>query len=129
MDVVVPFRGEAARLDELRAGLARLQLQPGDSVVVVDNTPGHGPAALEEEGVVHAAAIETPAFARNRGAERGSAEWLVFVDADTEPFPDLLDRYFDPSPGERTALLAGGVVDEEVPAERPPRRATPTCAG
>ena len=122
MDVVVPFRGEAARLDELRAGLARMQLRSGDSVVVVDNTPGRGPIGLTEEGgvtVVHAAEVETPAFARNRGAERGSADWLVFFDADTEPLPDLLDRYFDPPPGERTALLAGGVVDEEVPADAP----------
>ena len=120
--MVVPFRGEAARLDELRAGLARLRLRSGDSVVVVDNTPGRGPTGFREEGgvtIVQAAEVETPAFARNRGAERGSADWLVFFDADTEPSPDLLDRYFDPSPGERTALLAGGVVDQEVPADAP----------
>ena len=40
----------------------------------------------------------------------------MFIDADTEPAEDLLDRYFDPPPAERTGLLAGGVRDQPVPA-------------
>jgi GT2 family glycosyltransferase len=51
---------------------------------------------------------------------RGGAEWLVFLDADVVPPPDLLDRYFDPPPDERTALIAGGVADEAVPANGRP---------
>jgi GT2 family glycosyltransferase len=39
------------------------------------------------------------------------AEWLVFLDADTRPVPGLLDRYLDPPPGPRVAVLAGGVRD------------------
>lgn len=119
MDVVVPFRGTAAEREALRAALADLQLRPGDSLVVVDNTPG----AVASGGPVrvHAAAdVATPGYARNRGAALGEAEWLVFFDADTVPAPDLLDRYFDPAPSERTALLAGGVVDEPVPPRAPP---------
>ena len=65
--------------------------------------------------MIHAADLATPGFARNRGAAAGSADWLVFIDADTAPPPDLLDRYFDPPPAERTGLLGGGVLDEEVP--------------
>jgi GT2 family glycosyltransferase len=115
VDVVVPFRGEPAHLAEVRARLARLPLQPGDSIVVVDNTPRR--AAAPSDGavrVIQGSEIPTPAFARNRGVAEGSAEWLVFVDADTSPSPDLLDRYFDPPPGDRTALLGGGVLDERV---------------
>lgn len=112
VDVVVPFRGGAADLKALRRRLAGLSLGDGDSVLVVDNTPAPAPAEADGVPVLHAAERSTPGYARNRGAERGSAEWLVFVDADTVPPPDLLDRFFDPPPQERTALLGGGVVDQ-----------------
>jgi GT2 family glycosyltransferase len=120
VDVVVPFRGSQRELQELRARLARLQLGPGDTILVVDNTPGRdrrdlpGPVAVH-----HAAARSTPGYARNRGAEHGTAEWLVFIDADTDPVPDLLHRYFDPPPAAETVLLAGGVIDELVPISAP----------
>jgi GT2 family glycosyltransferase len=121
VDVVVPYRGGAAGLEDLRGRLAELRLQPGDSILVVDNTPRRAPI---EPGagvpVIQAAETATPGFARNRGVERGRAEWLVFFDADTEPLPGLLDRYFDPPPGPRIGLVAGGVVDEEVPPDAPP---------
>jgi glycosyltransferase involved in cell wall biosynthesis len=116
--VVVPFKGSPAELEELRVRLARLELRREDSIVVVDNTPGHGPS----EGrvpVLSAAEVATPGFARNRGAARGQGDWLVFLDADVVPSPDLLDRYFEPPPDERTAILAGGVLDEEVPPTGP----------
>ena len=119
VDVVVPFRGSPAELSELRDRLARLALSEGDTIVVVDNTPASNPVGAGAVPVLHAAELATPAFARNRGAERGRADWLVFVDADVVPPPDLLDRYFDPPPGERTALLAGGVKDQPVPKNAP----------
>jgi len=88
VDVVVPFRGDPAD----RPRLDGLELQEGDTLVVEHNhvSPGYG---------------------RNRGAARGSGEWLVFLDADVEPAPDLLDRYFDPAPEAGTGLLAGAVED------------------
>ena len=116
MDVVVPFRGTPAALEELRSALACLELRDGDSLTIVDNDAR--PRAPVGE-VLHAPELQTPGYARNRGAERGSGEWLVFLDADAVPAPDLFDRYFEPSPGERTALLAGGIRDEEVPPGGP----------
>lgn len=118
VDVVVPFRGEARQLDTLLARLEGLELGPGDSVTVVDNTPG--PVSPPREGPVRTVAapeLQTPGFARNRGAGGGGAEWLVFFDADVVAPPALLDRYFDPPPAERTGILAGGVRDQ---APEPP---------
>jgi mycofactocin glycosyltransferase len=119
VDVVVPFRGSPAELGEVRERLTALRLRDGDSVVVVDNTPGHG-SSDGPVPVVGAAEVETPAYARNRGAAEGKADWIVFIDADAVPAEDLLDRYFDPPPRERTGLLAGGVLDQAVPRDARP---------
>lgn len=110
VDVVVPFRGERTVLDALSKRLAAVALGPGDTLTIVDNTPGRGSGT--EGNIVRESALGTPAYARNRGAERGEAEWLVFLDADVTPPLDLLDRYFDPRPRERSAVLAGGLRDE-----------------
>lgn len=118
-DVVVPFRGPIEELEDLRARLGRLKLREGDSVVVVDNTPGRDTAPAGDVPVIHASDRQTPSYARNRGVERGRAPWLVFVDADVVPVPDLLDRYFESPPGDGTALLAGGISDEAVPPDGP----------
>jgi GT2 family glycosyltransferase len=120
VDVVVPFLGPRQELRELRARLAALRLRAGDSVLVVDNTPRAGAPEPGPVPVLNADERQTPGYARNRGAAEGRAPWLVFLDADTEPSPDLLDRYFEPFPTEATALLGGGVRDEPVPAGAPP---------
>jgi GT2 family glycosyltransferase len=115
VDVVVPFKGDTGQLDDLTGRLARLELRDGDSLLIVDNTPGQ-----IRDGTLHAPEIHTPAYARNRGAAEGSAEWLLFLDADVTPAPDLLDRYFEVAPADDTGLLAGGIVDEPVLPGGPP---------
>ena len=117
--MVVPFTGSPAEREELRDRLGRLELRQGDSLVVVDNTPGR-PTADGPVPVLAASELRTPGYARNRGSELGNADWLLFLDADVVPPPDLLERYFDPAPEARTAVLAGGVVDEPVPRGAPP---------
>ncbi len=97
--------------------LAGLDLEPGDSVTVADNRPG----ARDADGVggvrvLGAGERQTSYHARNRAAAQGSADWLVFLDADVLAPADLLARYFEPPPGRRVGILAGAVVDEE-PAE------------
>jgi mycofactocin glycosyltransferase len=122
VDVVVPFAGSRSELWAVCERMAALRLGPEDSLLVVDNTPRRGADAGDAAGVtvVPAAGRRTPGFARNQGAARGTAEWIVFIDADAVPERELLDRYFDPPPGARTALIGGGVLDEPVPQSGPP---------
>jgi len=119
VDVVVPFAGSAERLRELAGRLRRLELEPGDTLLVVDNNAR--PCAVPPDGpqVLWAGERPTPAHARNRGTAAGGAEWVVFLDADVIPEPGLLDRLFDPPPAGRTALLAGDIADAEVPPGGP----------
>ena len=121
VDVVIPFLGSRDELEATQRRLEALRLRAGDSLTVADNTPASN-RRLDSGGwvrVLQAADRRTPGFARNRAAARGDAEWLVFLDADVVPSPDLLDRYFAPPPGPRTALVGGGVIDEEVSPEAP----------
>src|SRR5690348_7488096 len=106
VDVVVPFRGSAARRSEV---VERMRAVVGerDTLTVVDNGPER-PVAPEPE-VLHAPQQQSSYFARNRGARRGSAPWIVFLDADVLPAADLLDRYFEPPPDERIGQLGGGM--------------------
>lgn len=119
--MVVPFRGSREELAQLAATLTRIRLRPGDTLLIVDNTRG-GEARSDAATVprLTAANRQTPGYARNRGAEVGDGDWLVFLDADTVPSEDLLDAYFEPPPGQRTAVLGGGIRDEPVPRGGPP---------
>jgi GT2 family glycosyltransferase len=131
VDVVVPFSGPAAALRELQARIERVRRRPGDTLLIVDNTPrrdgievaGTAQGARETIPVLRDSGRRTPGYARNRGSAVGSAEWIVFFDADTDPSDDLLDRYFEPEPGDATGLMGGGIRDEPVaPDGRPAAR-------
>jgi GT2 family glycosyltransferase len=113
VDVVIPVAGDVTGvLSRARA----LTLRDGDTLTVVDNRG----ASVDEPEVLVATAVRTSYFARNAGAARGSAPWLLFLDADVHAPPDLLDRLFASEPGERTAILAGAVIDEPAGPGAPP---------
>lgn len=110
--VIVPFIGPDVALTACLEALGGLALRPGDEILVADNRPQPGaPAPAGGVHVIRAAGVRAAGFARNRAAAVAHGEWLVFLDADTRPAPDLLDRYFDPPPGPDTAVLAGGIRD------------------
>lgn len=110
VDVVVPVAATADGVRAIAARMRGLDLRDGDTLTVVDNR-GVG---LDEPSVITAADVPTSYFARNAGARRGSAEWLVFLDADVEPPADLLDRLLGGVIGPRVGVIAGGVVDSPV---------------
>lgn len=120
VSVIVPFAGSEAELDATLETLGRLELRPGDELLVADNRPeprkraggagrGSGGCPVPPPVVIDAHGPASSYFARQRAAERATGEWLVFVDADCVPEPGLLDAYFQPAPKE--AVLVGGIED------------------
>jgi GT2 family glycosyltransferase len=91
--VIVPFAGSDAELLACRQAMTGLG---AEQLLIHDNRHGEPASAY---------------YARQAAAREATGEWLVFLDADTVPEPGLLDAYFDPPPGERTGVLAGGIED------------------
>jgi glycosyltransferase involved in cell wall biosynthesis len=120
MDVVVPFAGSLATLTNLCARMSRLRLRAGDSLTIVDNRPpAADPLPTNGTTVLRAPERQSSYFARNRGVAGKTGAWILFIDADVDPPPDLLDRYFEEAPAEDTAVLTGGVEDEPLsPGEK-----------
>ena len=117
VDVVVPFAGSDAELEAVAHGVGRLERSNDDSSTIVDNRPSaDSPRRIGDVAIVPAPECQGSYFARNRGAGEGDGEWLVFIDADVTASPDLIERYFTKAPGDRTGLLAGGILDIEVGA-------------
>jgi hypothetical protein len=110
VDVVIPVAGGAALVADVVTRARAMTLREGDTITVVDNRG----AGVEDPDVLVATDVHTSYFARNAGARRGSAPWLLFLDADVQAPPDLLDRLFADAPGPRTAVLAGAIIDEPV---------------
>ncbi len=98
VDVVIPARNEAAQLPGLLSALARQTLPPALVVVVDDESDDDTVAVAREGGASVIAAGTTPSgwtgksWACWQGARSGTSELLVFLDADTDPSPDLLRR-------------------------------------
>lgn len=113
VSVVVPFRGDENAALAAATALRGLRLRPGDELVVADNTDGAvaAPALAQVARVVRAGREQSSYHARNAGAAVAGCEWLLFLDADCVPDPELLDRYFEPFPADRTGLVAGALAD------------------
>jgi hypothetical protein len=106
-DVVVPIAGSAEAVRLTLARMRGLVLGDGDTLTIVDNRD----VGVEAPEVLVASDLRTSYYARNAGAARGSAPWIVFLDADVVPADDLLDRLLTPAPAAEVGVLAGGIVD------------------
>ena len=105
VSVICPFAGGDEELERCLGALARIDLRPGDELLVADNRATPDPRVLDASGPA------SSYFARQVAARAATGDWLVFVDADCVPDHDLLDRYFEPAPPDRIAVLAGGIED------------------
>src|SRR3954454_16192541 len=114
ISVVVPFAGSAEDARATVAALGRLALADGDEVVLVDNSAGGVAAAHASPAVrvVRAAGRASSYHARNAGARATANPWLLFLDSDCTPPPDLLDRFFDAPVDDGVGAIAGGVAGE-----------------
>jgi hypothetical protein len=109
----MPFAGSPAAARAALDTLTGLVTAPGDELIFVDNRGIVAPAAAADDNVlvkvVTATAEHSPAYARNTGAECATCEWILFLDADCQAPPDLLDRYFDGEIASGVGALAGAV--------------------
>jgi GT2 family glycosyltransferase len=110
VSVVVPFRGADGEADIALEALGRLRLGADDELIVADNTPDGVLAGRDDDDevlVVAAPERSSAYFARNAAAAVASGSWLLFLDADCVPEPDLLERLWTAGPDTGTAVLAG----------------------
>lgn len=115
VSVVLPYYGDRAGAAQAAAALLALAVQPGDELLLADNTPEQVVPHDLGVQVVDAGAVQSPYSARNAGASAASNDWLLFTDADCYPVPDLIDRYFASAPRDRAGAVAGpveGVPDQ-----------------
>jgi GT2 family glycosyltransferase len=109
VSVVMPFAGSPAAARIALDVLEGLAVGSDDELILVDNRGTVPPTSDESVHVVNATSEHSPAYARNAGADRASRDWILFLDADCQAPPDLLDRYFDTAIAPGVGALAGAV--------------------
>jgi colanic acid/amylovoran biosynthesis glycosyltransferase len=112
----MPFRGGRAAAARALAALYAIDRGPADELILVDNTPellARGVATgWPEVRVVDAAEERSSYYARNVGAAATGGEWLLFIDSDCWPEPDLLTSYLDGEVAPDVGALAGQVLGD-----------------
>jgi GT2 family glycosyltransferase len=115
VSVVVPLNGDETYAVRTRTAFSKLELGPDDELIVADNTAdGDARPVLDHNATVdHAPKHLSTYHARNEGAAAATGEWLLFVDADCVPAPDLVATYFATPIDEEVGVLAGAIVGVE----------------
>lgn len=102
VSVLIPARNEAATLPHLLSALACQSLQP-DEVIVIDDHSSDETACIARQAseALPVEVIQPPplpadwcgkTWALHHGVRASRGEVLVFLDADTEPAPQFLER-------------------------------------
>lgn len=100
ISVLIPARNEASTLPHLLASLGRQHQQPLEVIVIDDHSSdGTAAIALAAAGALPLKVITPPllppgwcgkTWALHHGVQASAGDVLVFLDADTEPEPELL---------------------------------------
>jgi Glycosyltransferase like family 2 len=114
VSVVVPFGGRRADGYGVLSHPASLGLDEGDELIVADNSAGGVPGtAIRGPWHIVAATTERSSYhARNAGAAAARNGWLLFLDADCAPSPELLHAFFARPIPERCGALAGQILGD-----------------
>lgn len=108
VSVVMPFAGNATAARAAVTALLRLRVRHGDELVLADNSGVASP--MSGVSLVRVEGEQSPAHARNAGAEQAQGDWILFLDSDCRAPSGLLDVYFDPRVTDDVGALAGEVV-------------------
>jgi glycosyltransferase involved in cell wall biosynthesis len=119
--VIVPAHQGASVLPRSLSALAASDLarQRWELIVVDDaSLDGTGDAAANwaDQVVTLTGRPHGPAYARNRGAEAASGEWLVFIDADVVVHRDTLRRFVEAIEADPSMDAVFGAYDDAPPA-------------
>jgi GT2 family glycosyltransferase len=114
VSVVMPFSGSDADARRALAALGRIRLAPGDELVLADNTRRGLMSAAAGSSSVSVRVVPTGAehssyHTRNCGAREARGEWLLFIDSDCLPEPDIVEQYFVRAPRPNEGALAGEI--------------------
>jgi glycosyltransferase involved in cell wall biosynthesis len=102
VSVLIPARDEESTLPNLLAALSQQHFQPHEVIVIDDHSSDRTAAVAKEwAAALPLSVIQPPALAAgwcgkpwalHHGVAASSGDVLVFLDADTEPGPEFLDR-------------------------------------
>ena len=84
----MPFAGDSDQARAAVGALLSLRTAPGDELILADNVGLV--TAPPKVKLVSVTGEHSPAHARNAGAAEATGEWILFLDADCQPSPDLL---------------------------------------
>jgi GT2 family glycosyltransferase len=108
VSVVVPFAGSREQAEGVVAMLRVLDTQPGDELIIADNS---GTASgADRITVVRAAGEASASHARNVGAPAAKNDWILFLDSDVIAPAGLLDSFFSAPIGERVGAVTGDIA-------------------
>ncbi len=121
LSVIVPAHQGESVLPLSLAALAGSDL-PRErwELIVVDDASSDGTSRLAEQWADRVVALSGrphgPGYARNRGAEGATGEWLVFIDADVVVHGDTLRRFVEAIEADPSIDAVFGAYDDAPPA-------------